>query len=128
MRVLVCGGRDFADRAFAFARLDAIHAKRPITEIIEGGATGGDALGRAWSWQRLGKPSIKCPADWKNLDAPGAVIRRNRRGELYNANAGYTRNQSMLDEHRPDACLALPGGYGTADMVERAHAAGVELL
>lgn len=130
MRLLVCGGRDFTDREFGFSRLDEAHAgpHGPITEIIEGGATGGDAIARAWSWQRLGRAPTSCPADWDNLDAPGACLKRRRNGSLYNANAGFARNQSMLDEQRPDACLALPGGNGTADMVTRAKAAGLRLL
>lgn len=128
MRLLVCGGRNFTDGRFGFARLDAIHAEHTVTDVIEGGASGGDAIGRAWCWQRLGKPSIRCDADWDNLDAPGAVIKRRRDGKLYNVRAGFDRNQSMLDEHRPDACAPLPGGAGTADMVERALAAGLRIL
>lgn len=54
MRVLVCGGRDFADSEYCFAVLSKLHARRPITVIIEGGATGADRLGeilgfRSWN-------------------------------------------------------------------------------
>jgi hypothetical protein len=130
VKLLVCGGRNFTDRRFAFARLDAIHDSPhgPVTDIVEGGAAGGDALGRAWCLQRLGKPSIRVDAEWDRLDAPGAFIKTNRLGKRYNANAGHARNQRMLEEHRPDACLALPGGAGTGDMVCRARAAGVAIL
>jgi hypothetical protein len=31
----------------------------------------------------------------------------------------------MLDKGRPDLVLAFPGGRGTADMIQRAEAAGV---
>lgn len=41
--------------------------------------------------------------------------------------AFYDRNQAMVDL-RPDICVALPGGGGTADCVRRALAAGVPLL
>lgn len=130
MRLLVTGGRNYTDRAAAFARLDEIHEGPygPVTEVIEGGATGGDALARAWSRQRLGKPSTSCPADWSNIDAPGAVVRHRSDGRAYNVKAGFDRNQSMIDDHKPDACAPLPGGSGTADMVERAKAAGLLVL
>jgi hypothetical protein len=128
--LLVTGGRGFTDKEYAFRRLDEIHTgpHGPVRRIIEGGAKGGDALARAWSWQRLGRPSKRCPADWDDITASGAVVRVRRGGLPYNANAGFARNQSMLDEERPDACLALPGGNGTADMVARCLRAGVPLL
>jgi hypothetical protein len=34
----------------------------------------------------------------------------------------------MLDEGKPDLVIAFPGGGGTADMMRRARAAGVEVL
>ena len=33
----------------------------------------------------------------------------------------------MIDEHKPDLVLAFPGGRGTADMIKRAIAAGIEV-
>jgi hypothetical protein len=34
----------------------------------------------------------------------------------------------MLDEGKPDLVVACPGGRGTADMVRRTKAAGIELI
>jgi hypothetical protein len=34
----------------------------------------------------------------------------------------------MLNEGKPDLVVAFPGGRGTADMVKRARAAGIELI
>ena len=61
------------------------------------------------------------------IDIPGARVRWNRRG-FYNALAGTWRNQTMLDEGKPTAFLAMPGGTGTADMVARCRAAGLQGL
>ena len=36
LRVIVCGGRNYADRDHVFRVLDDIHAKRSIALIIEG--------------------------------------------------------------------------------------------
>lgn len=42
--------------------------------------------------------------------------------------AGIWRNQAMLDEGKPTAFLAMPGGTGTADMIARCRAAGLQGL
>ena len=49
MRLLTCGGRDYHNRDRVFATLDRINEKRPITAIIEGAATGADALAAEWA-------------------------------------------------------------------------------
>ena len=49
-RVLVCGGRDFRARDFAFACLDA-HAGQ-ASVLIHGGARGADALAHEWAMKR----------------------------------------------------------------------------
>lgn len=108
MRVLVCGGRDFRDKMYGWGWLQAIHLKRGITAIIEGGATGADALAAAWA-KLEGVPTERFPADWK---AHGRA-------------AGPIRNQQMIDEGKPDLVVAFPGGRGTADMVRRAKKAGI---
>ncbi len=37
------------------------------------------------------------------------------------------RNQQMLKDHTPDLLVAFPGGSGTANMIERARLAGIEI-
>lgn len=110
MRVLVCGGRDYAGREVLFATLDAIHAVTPIEVLIEGGANGADAL--AASWARVREVSHwRVPANW----------RRDGRG------AGAIRNQRMLTMCEPNLVVAFPGGNGTADMIDRSHGWGVKV-
>lgn len=55
-----------------------------------------------------------------------AVIRY-RNGDPYNAAAGASRNQKMLDLYQPQWAMAFPGGKGTADMVRRIEAAKIPL-
>src|SRR6478736_3076638 len=110
-RILVCGGRDYDDQAMLFGVLDMMAEQMPIHRIIQGGADGADRLARLWCHSR------KCayenyPADW----------RKHGRG------AGPIRNQEMLDDGQPTKVVAFPGGRGTADMVRRARAAGVEVI
>ncbi len=111
MRVLVCGGRDFTDTAFAYRVLDRLHKERGIDTIVEGDARGADRI--AGYWARKNRiTDLKFPADWK------------RDGNA----AGPIRNQQMLDEGKPDLVVAFPGGRGTADMVARARKAGVPIF
>jgi hypothetical protein len=108
MRILVTGGRKYADRARVYSALDAVHAKHTITLLIEGGAKGADRLARDWATLR-GVPFVTEKALW----------------DQYGNAAGVLRNAAMLVKQRPDAVVAFPGGRGTADMVARARAAGL---
>lgn len=107
MKVLVCGGRDFTDEQL----LEEALSKFKIDFIIDGGAKGADYLAYMYAI----KHSIKhesFPADW----------------EEFGKAAGHIRNQQMLDEGKPDLVIAFPGGKGTANMISRAEAAGVEVI
>jgi hypothetical protein len=108
-RVLVCGGRHYADRRGVYASLDGL-IPRP-TLIIHGGANGADALAADWAAYR-NVPRATFYADW----------------EMYGNGAGPMRNEKMLREGEPNLVLAFPGGRGTADMVRRAKAAGVRVI
>ena len=110
LRVLVCGGRTFRDRAMVFAALDCLHGNTPIGLVIEGGAAGADAFAYAWAKAR-GVQVATYIADWEKLGKA----------------AGPVRNKRMIDHGKPDLCVEFPGGRGTADMVRRCEAAGVEV-
>lgn len=56
MKILVCGGRNFRSPAQVFKALDDLHAKMPITELMQGGATGVDQFAKEWATT---KPEIK---------------------------------------------------------------------
>lgn len=116
MRVLICGGREFDDWAKFLDTMEDISDARdfdtnqPII-IIEGGAKGADFCARLFA-KYCGWVHEPYPAEWNK----------------YGKAAGGIRNQQMLDEGRPDFVVAFPGGSGTADMVRRAKAAGVEVI
>lgn len=103
MRVIVCGGRDFADRALLEETLD----KLDITVLISGGAVGADSLGEAWA-RKNEIPYVVMPARWK------------RHGK----SAGPIRNREMAKLH-PDLVVAFPGGSGTKDMIRVAKERGI---
>lgn len=110
-RILVCGGRDYDDENRVWSTLDYHAMHRGVYVIINGGATGADGLSTAWANAR-GVPCLSIGANWK------------REGRA----AGPIRNQRMIDEQKPTLVVAFPGGRGTADMVRRARAAGIEVI
>lgn len=118
MRVLVCGGRKFYDKALLKKTLDELHAKTPITCIIQGGASGADFLTKHWATVYGGMPSEEYKADWAGQGR----------------SAGPKRNAVMLKASRPDLVVAFGSeknetrGKGTADMVRKAKAAGVKVV
>lgn len=105
MRVLVCGGREYANM-MAMARV--FDDLPDGTVIIHGGARGADSLaGECAKHNDFAVEVYK--ADWVT----------------HGKAAGAIRNQRMLDEGCPELVIAFPGGRGTADMVSRARKAGI---
>jgi len=94
-----------------------------ITEIIEGEAPGVDKLARMWAINN-NIPYDPNPADWKNINAPGAKVRQGRYGP-YNALAGYWRNEIMANKGQ--ALIAIWDGKsrGTLDMINKARRQGL---
>ncbi len=116
--ILVCGGREYADRDAVFAALDSVHAQAPIDLILHGACCvrgrktnlrGADRWGQEWAQERE-VPYLGVPARWTLLGKA----------------AGYERNGRML-VFRPVGVVAFPGGPGTANMVRQAKAAGIDV-
>lgn len=110
-RVLVCGGRDYADYWTVFEVLDGQHKSDPISCLIEGGALGADRFARRWATDR-GVRLQTFDADWMK----------------YGRSAGPIRNKAMLAVGRPDLVIAFPGGRGTANMVRQAREFDIPVL
>ena len=108
---LVCGGRDFGDKAmFDSAMRDLMRLRGCPHQIVHGAARGADSLADIWAF-KMAIPVIRCRADW----------------QTHGKAAGPIRNQEMLKRHNPKLVVAFPGGRGTADMVEWARKAGVDV-
>lgn len=108
-RVLVCGGRDYADYHTVFEVLDGLHRGTGISVILEGGALGADRFARHWAQQR--------GVDYHTFEAEWHLGR----------SAGPIRNARMLAEGKPDLVIAFPGRKGTQNMVDQAFAARVPI-
>lgn len=124
MRLVVTGGRNYKETARTFAALSDLHARKPISVLIEGEAEGLDKRAATWA-KRNGVAVEPYPAPWDDIDHPDAVVRYRRNGAPYDVNAGPRRNQQMIDEGRPDFALIFPGDTGTADMKARIIKAGI---
>ena len=101
MRVLVCGGREFASRQMLCEALNRLRKDRGIALIIAGGARGADAMAEWWA-KAEGVPCDVYQADWAGLGRK----------------AGPIRNQRMLDEGKPDAAEARLTWFGEAGKQE----------
>lgn len=110
--VLVTGGRYYDQRQSLFWNLDRLVLRPEL--LVNGGATGADALSTEWA--KLRGISFKeypvLDADWKQ----------------FGFGAGPRRNTHMLKDAQPALVIAFPGGRGTNDMVRKAERAGVPVL
>lgn len=114
-RVVVCGGRDFTDYAFAEFCLNWILLKK-IEEgydivVVSGCARGADRIGEWWAMCH-GFEVDKHPADW----------------DVYGKRAGYMRNVEMVDSC--DGVVAFWDGEskGTKHTIEYAKQKGVPCI
>ncbi|MGR9384899.1 SLOG family protein [Rhizobium leguminosarum] len=121
MKLLICGGRDMS-RADAFNWLchnvidelcfaSGCYSGLLIEKVIHGGCRGADEGAGDWAKSEH-IPVVVCPANWK------------KHGKA----AGPIRNREMLETHKPDYVIALPGGKGTANMISLAEASGVPVI
>ena len=127
MRVIIAGDRDISEQDLDLIEGAVAASGFEITQVLSGKAQGGDALGERWA--KRNKIRIReFPADWKDLTAPGAVVKTGKFGP-YNAKAGFDRNQQMADA--AEALIALqPNGdtSGTQDMIDRARKRGLKIF
>lgn len=107
MRLLITGGREYADEAMVRQIIELLNP----TVIIHGGAPGADYLAEKVG-MALNIPRLEFKADW---DKHGRA-------------AGPLRNAKMIRESNPTLCVAFPGGRGTADCVAKCRKAGLPVL
>lgn len=115
VRLIIAGGRDFADAELLYRKCDAL-APSSIEYVLCGMAAGADKLGRKWAINR-GHMVKEFPADWNR----------------FNKAAGPIRNSAMA----LDAAGGLNGGTliafwngksrGTRDMIFKALDCGLEV-
>lgn len=110
MRLLMSGGRHFEDPGLVESALSAIHGRAPITVLIHGGIPGLGIPAESWA-RRNGVHLISYPATFS----------LGKRGD-------FERDRFMLDDSRPHAILAFPGGRRTAELCQRARLKEVSII
>lgn len=128
MYTIIAGSR-LLTKDEVYSVMDDVPIAVKITCVISGKAPmGGDYWGEKWANDR-NIPVIPFPADWNNLDAPGAIIKTNKYGQPYNIRAGFDRNQLMADYASANGgrLIAILKGKssGTKDMITRAKSLNV---
>jgi hypothetical protein len=108
-RVLVCGGREYADDDILCDYLNHRLADWDFKLLIHGDAPGADRMADAWAMAHGVQPAA-CRANWRRWPRCAGPIRNNRMLIL-----------------QPQMCIAFPGNRGTADMIRQCKTAGIEV-
>ena len=107
MRIIVTGGRHYSD----FSLVEKILAALKPEFVIQGGATGADALAKRWANEN-NVPFKTYDADW----------------DRYGNSAGPIRNAQMCQENQDAWVVAFPGKKGTRNCVSCAKVLGMTVL
>jgi hypothetical protein len=126
-RVLITGDRSWPCLELARRVVGRLKARHPDVEIVHGAARGVDTAFHVAA-QAAGVPVHAYPAEWDNLDLPGALVLKRADGTPYVANAGPIRNARMVADGA-DLCLAvherLKWSKGTKGCAKLALDAGI---
>jgi hypothetical protein len=120
LRLIVCGGRRYSDKAHVFDVLDHIHDKRNIVEIIEGGNRQTDERGNL-----LDLSADYFAAQWAL--SRGVKLKTMKAEWGRGRSAGPERNRKMA-LLAPDGVVAFPGGRGTENMKSTALKHGITVM
>lgn len=125
MKIGVIGSRDFTDWTFLCEQLDRYDMVLEDIHIVSGGARGADSLGIKWAKLR-GKPYTEHLAAWDQINRPGAVVKSRQDGTLFDALAGFNRNQLIIDDSHIIIAFMDPKAPtpGTSDTIKKARKAG----
>jgi hypothetical protein len=125
MRTIIAGSRDITD--YDIIKQAVLGSGFEITEVVSGCARGVDQMGERWANEH-GVPIAKFPANWNDIDIPGAVAKTNKYGKKYNAVAGHWRNAKMAKH--ADALIAIWDGKsrGTKNMIDLARKRGLQIF
>lgn len=110
MIVYVAGSRSYSDKRQIKAVLDAIHAERPITMLIEGGNLGTHRFAYYWARSVGGVRDIRVKVEQQEGEGIRAAERRS--------------NTAALD-YGVELVVAFPGGFRTRDMIGQAESRGI---
>ena len=98
-KLIVAGSRGYKNQDHIeteIIRLARDELKDYAVSIVSGMAPGPDWIAAEFAKKHEIK-LYEFPADWNNVDVPGAIPKRNKFGHVYNARAGIDRNEQMAN-------------------------------
>lgn len=123
-KCIIAGSRSITDYSLVYAAIK--ESGFNISEVVSGKAKGVDSLGEKWAKEN-GALIKEFPADWDDLTHSKALLKKNSQGKIYDARAGFRRNQDMAD-YATHLIAITTGSSGTADMIERAKKKGLTIF
>lgn len=111
LRVIVCGGRDFNDKAMLSRVLWYVHERRGIAEVIHGGQRGAEQMANQWAFQ-MDIKRIEVRAEWSRHGSTKALVIRNR----------------QMFALQPRGVIAFPGDRNSEAVVQSAREFHVPVL
>ena len=125
MKTIIAGGRNYQLTASDFNKIEEIHKKYGITEVVSGEAAGVDSCGETFA--HLHRIPIKpFRAYWSDVTLQPCVIGYRSDGTKYNKLAGLNRNTKMVEY--ADALIVFRGGHGTQDTYSKALKKGITIF
>lgn len=110
MKIIVTGGRGYADKDYLYKVLDSFHNRYGLSHVIHGASGLADTNAGQWAREHGVQP-VACPANWDH----------------FRRSAGPIRNKAMA-ELGPDLVIAFPGNNGTRNMVQTATEHEIEVI
>lgn len=116
LKVIIAGTRSIVTLGHVIMAVELAGLHGKITEVVSGGATGGDQSGEKYA-KRFGIRVRQFIPDWNNVDVLPIVIAYRKDMSRYNARAGIARNEKMGDY--ADELIAVWDGKstGTSHMI-----------
>jgi hypothetical protein len=122
--IVVTGGRHYADRQAVWRVLGALHAKEPITLLVQGGADGADLYAAMWAVDHTVRVRT-ISAQWKTWRGHGAGPMRNQEMLAWVAGLSCVVADRIPCPLPCRGVVGFPGGAGTADCLRRAREMGL---
>ena len=126
-KVVIAGSRTFTNYLVLVQVINQMIEEKWVTEpfhLIWGTASGVDTLAYEVLVEDNNYTHTAFPAEWDNIDVPGAVIKYHRNGEPYNAVAGHQRNTTMAQVADKGIIIWDGVSRGTKDMMKKLDRAG----
>lgn len=126
MKVCIAGSRELVD--YSDVEEAVKQSGFTITEVVSGGARGGDSLGEDYA-KNHSLPIKKFEPDWGDISSPDAKVKVNKYGKKYNVLAGFQRNEQMAQYADVLIALQTTGKTpGTQDCIRRFRLIGKEVF